>query len=122
MKALMTVALMMMGSLLFAQEVRTEMYENGQVKAQYTVFGNHVDVVAYYENGQIKETGSYLNNKPNGQYRQYDVAGVLISAGEFVNGKREGIWLFRAGDGDMLYQVDYVNNTRASVEKWVAVE
>lgn len=118
----MTVAMMMVGSLLFAQEVRTETYDNGQTKVQYTVFGNYVEMVAYFENGQVRETGAYLSNVPHGEYRQFDANGELISAGNYVNGERQGIWLYRAGGGDMLYQVEYVDNVRMNVNKWVAAE
>ncbi|KAB2817101.1 MAG: hypothetical protein EP346_07470 [Bacteroidetes bacterium] len=122
MKRLMTIAMMLAGGLLFAQEVRTETYENGQTKTQYTVYGNYIEMIAFYQDGQVKETGSYLANKPHGEYRQYNEAGDLISAGEYVNGEKEGIWLYRAGGGDMLYQIEYVDNVRTTVNRWVAVE
>lgn len=122
MKAIVTIALMLAGGLIYAQEIRTETFDNGQIKKQYTIFGNYVEMVAYHANGQVRETGSYLNDKPHGEYRQYDQEGELLSAGEYVRGDREGIWLYRAGGGDMLYQVQYEDNVRVDVSRWVAAD
>lgn len=122
MKALFTLLLAMGGLTLAAQEVRTENYEDGQVKTQYTVFGNYVEVTAFYQDGTVKETGSYLNHKPHGEYRQYNTKGEMISSGTYENGKKEGVWLYRNGDGDELYEVHYRNNQRVDVDRWVAAE
>ncbi|NVK29142.1 MAG: hypothetical protein HWE14_13905 [Flavobacteriia bacterium] len=123
MKALFTTALLVVfTALATGQDVRTETYENGQTKVEYTMFGNYVQMVAYHENGVVKETGSYLNNKPHGEYRLYDEEGELLSAGEYVQGKKQGIWLFRAGGGDMLYQVEYEDNVKKDVERWVIAD
>ncbi len=123
MKALFTlIALVGLGLTMQAQEVRTENYENGQTKVQYTIFGNYIQMVAYYENGAVKETGSYLNNQPHGEYRQYSQDGELMSAGQYVRGQKQGIWLFRPNGGEMLYQVVYEDNVRKEVDRWVAAE
>ncbi|KAB2809831.1 toxin-antitoxin system YwqK family antitoxin [Phaeocystidibacter luteus] len=123
MKALFTTALLVVfTALATAQDVRTETYDNGQTKVEYTMFGNYVQMVAYHENGVVKETGSFLNNKPHGEYRLYDSEGELLSAGEYVQGKKQGIWLFRAGGGDMLYQVEYEDNVKKDVERWVIAD
>lgn len=122
MKVLMTAMMVVLFGLSYAQEVRTETYDNGQVKTQYTIFGSYIEVVAYHENGQIKETGAYMNNKPHGDYRQYNEEGELIRSGEYVHGEKQGIWLFKSGEGDLLYQVQYKDNVRVEVNKWVAAE
>ncbi len=123
MKALLTLMLALgLGFAMDAQEVRTENYENGQAKVQYTIFGNYIQMVAYYEDGAVKETGSYLNNQPHGEYRQYSPDGELMSAGEYERGKKQGIWLFRPNGGETLYQVVYEDNVRTDVDRWVAAE
>ena len=123
MKALLTFALMaMFGLAAQAQEVCTTAYNNGQTQAQYTIFGDYVQMVAYHENGVVKETGSYLNNKPHGEYHLYDENGELLSAGEYVRGQKQGIWLFRAGGGETLYKVVYEDNVQVEVDRWVAAD
>lgn len=123
MKALFTTLFaLVIGVAAYAQDVRTETYDNGQTKVEYTIFGNYIQMVAYHENGVVKETGSYLNNKPHGEYALYDEEGKMLSSGEYVHGEKQGMWLYRAGGGDMLYQVVYEDNVRTEVSRWVAAD
>ena len=44
----------------------------------------------YYENGELKFEGEYLNGKRNGKGEEYDKYGHLIFEGEYLYGKRNG--------------------------------
>lgn len=123
MKALFTFAFaVLFGAAVQAQEVRTTTYDNGQIQTQYTIYGDYVQMISYHENGIVKETGSYLENKPHGEYHLYDEEGELLSAGEYVKGQKQGIWLFRAGGGETLYKVVYKDNVQVEVDRWVAAD
>jgi antitoxin component YwqK of YwqJK toxin-antitoxin module len=76
-----------------------ENYVNGKLEGLRTVF---------YISGKIAEEISYKNNLKNGFYKKYTEKGVLleesaifsdtngnvVSKGQFVNGKKSGIWQF----------------------------
>lgn len=123
MKALITfIAVAFVGLAAQAQDIRTETYDNGQIKTEYTIFGEYIQMVSYYEDGAIKETGSYLNNLPHGEYKKFDRNGDLLTGGQYVRGQKQGSWTFRANNGEMLYHVEYVDNIQVNVDRWVAAE
>jgi antitoxin component YwqK of YwqJK toxin-antitoxin module len=47
----------------------------------------------YWENGKLKESGSYSNGKRNGDYKYYDAKGHLLLEGQLENGKKSGFWI-----------------------------
>lgn len=60
----------------------------------------------YYDNGSLQSEGQMKKGLPTGIWKYYSPDGTLSQVGRFVNGKREGRWLF--GDlGKVAYIGDF---------------
>lgn len=57
-----------------------------------------------YENGQVKFSGSVVNDLNNGRWTWYYENGTRRMEGEFDKGKRQGIWTTWGSDGTKLTQ------------------
>ena len=76
------------------------------VKAQDTVPSNG-HVVFYYPTGEKSSEGTLVNGKPEGWWRSYNTAGVLISEGNRRNFLLDSLWTFYADDGQKTMTVYY---------------
>ena len=56
----------------------------------YEIKNGNGKVIEYYNNGQIKYEGEYLNGLKNGKFIEYYESGLLKFEGEYLNGKRLG--------------------------------
>lgn len=64
----------------------------------------------YYENGQQKRSGSFLNGKNHGRWIWYYENGQRKMEGEFLHGKRTGQWIIRDRQGNKITQSEYQND------------
>ena len=106
MKNIMIAGIMLVTSLTSAQEV----------KPKYEIIGQEVKTTYYYDNGQIKQEGNYLNGKPNGKWVSYNEDGTKQAIGEFENGSKKGKWFFWSEAS--LTEVDFSDSRIAEVKKW----
>lgn len=83
---------------------------------KYSVENNIVKAVYYYENGNIKQEGTYKDGKLHGNWTSYNLDGTKQSIGEYANGMKTGKWFFWTGA--ILNEVDYNNSRIAEVKKW----
>lgn len=106
MKRIILCAMMLVSGLVSAQDAQPKLEAQGQfVKATY-----------FHDNGQIQQTGYFLNGKPDGLWVSFDTAGKKIAAGEYVDGKKAGQWLF--WNDNALTEVQYSDSRIASVKQW----
>lgn len=106
MKNLVIAGFMMVSTLMFAQEVKPKFeVENQMVKATY-----------YYDSGQVKQEGSYLNGKLHGKWVAYNEDGTKQAIGEYKEGAKVGKWFF--WNTNTLSEVDFNNSKIAEVKKW----
>ena len=106
MKKVVIAAVMLVSSLSFAQEV----------KPKYEVIGQEVKATFYYDNGQVKQEGNYLNGKPNGKWVSFNEDGSKQAIGEYNNGVKTGKWFFWSES--TLNEVDFSDSRIAEVKKW----
>ena len=78
------------------------------------VDGDFSKVKTYYENGQLKEIGSFFKGKADGLWVSFDENGNKISQGEFKNGEKHGDWLIWTPQGKALYHISYEKNVRTA--------
>lgn len=86
---------------------------------QEPVFEKEADLVKatyFHENGEIAQTGCFLNEKLHGEWEMFNEEGVKISTGEYLEGKKTGKWFF--WKGKELKEVDFVDSRIVSVTKW----
>jgi antitoxin component YwqK of YwqJK toxin-antitoxin module len=111
MKKLMIIAVMMLGVVAMAQEVKPtfEKMEDGVVKATY-----------FHDNGTVAQTGTFLNNKRHGEWISYSADGQKTAKAEYKNDRKAGKWFFWSND--QLTEVDYSENAIVAVNTWVNKE
>lgn len=86
------------------------------VKPNYEKQGEMVKATYFHENGNVAQTGLFLNGKLHGQWKMYNESGRKIASGEYNQGVKQGKWLF--WEGEMLREVDFVDSRIASVTNW----
>jgi antitoxin component YwqK of YwqJK toxin-antitoxin module len=106
MKNVLIAGIMLVTSLTFAQEV----------KPKYEIIGQEVKATFFYDNGQIKQEGNYLNGKPNGKWISFNEDGSKQAIGEYNNGVKTGKWFFWSEA--TLNEVDFSESRIAEVKKW----
>ena len=106
MKNVLIAGVMLVTSLTFAQEV----------KPKYEVIGEEVKATFYYDNGQVKQEGNYLNGKPNGKWVSFNEDGTKQAIGEYNKGVKTGKWFFWSDS--TLNEVDFTDSRIAEVKKW----
>lgn len=82
--------------------------------------GDLVKATYYHDNGEIAQTGYFLNEKLHGQWRMYDEQGRKLATGKYTEGKKSGKWFFWKGKG--LSEVDYADSKIVNVVNWSNAE
>jgi antitoxin component YwqK of YwqJK toxin-antitoxin module len=106
MKKLMMIAVLVVSSVAFAQNIEPKFEElDGIVQATF-----------YHDNGNVQQEGYYENGKLDGKWISYDQNGNKIAVGMYSNGIKVGNWFFWNSDG--MYEVNYSKNDIVSITKW----
>lgn len=92
-KAIMTIEYYANGKL---EGLRSVFYPNGKIAEEINYKNNLKEGICkrYTENGIVIEESAYKNNEYNGTTTFKDSDGNLISKGNFVDGKKAGVWQF----------------------------
>ncbi|MEH6679742.1 MAG: nicotinic acid mononucleotide adenyltransferase [Sediminicola sp.] len=78
--------------------------------------GDLVKATYFHENGEVEQTGHFLNGKLEGKWTMFNEKGDKIAMGSYEQGQKAGKWFFWKADG--LQEVDFNNNRIATVTKW----
>ncbi|SNY95227.1 toxin-antitoxin system YwqK family antitoxin [Flagellimonas pacifica] len=78
--------------------------------------GEMVKATYFHENGEIAQTGHFLDGKLHGQWFMYNTDGKKTASGKYVNGTRSGKWFF--WEGEILREVDFADNRIVDVKNW----
>lgn len=71
----------------------------------------------YHDNGTIEQQGTFnQEGELHGVWTSYDLDGNKTMVGNYVNGKKDGKWLFWSNN--KLKEVDYVDSRITSVSEW----
>lgn len=87
-----------------------------QLKPKYERVDDMVKATFYHDNGEIAQTGYFLDGKLHGEWIMYNSKGEKIAMGQYENGKKTGKWFFWDENG--LREVDYNNNAVTSIVNW----
>jgi len=108
MKNILLIAIMLIATASFAQKERS---------LELNKTTDLIDVVYYHDNGTVSQTGSYTKDgKLHGEWLSYCEQGNKIVSAKYNNGEKVGKWFY--WNGNSLTEVDYNNNTIASVNQW----
>ncbi len=104
-------------ALLLALMINLSVFAQGS--PSYTqVNSNTVKVVWYHENGEVRETGYFLNGDKNGVWEQFNEKGVKISEANFSAGVKDGNWSVWNDQGALTYYMLYENGKRILTTQW----
>lgn len=106
MKKIVIAAVLLVSGMMVAQEV----------KPKYEVVDQMVKATYFYDNGQVKQEGFYLDGKLHGKWVSYNQDGSKQAMGEYTKGDKTGKWFF--WNDTALNEVDFANSRIAEVKKW----
>jgi|TARA_B110001454_G_C12664261_1_gene410840 antitoxin component YwqK of YwqJK toxin-antitoxin module len=69
--------------------------------------GNEREHKLYYPNGDIRVSGTYVDDKAHGFWEGYYPNGQLKSAGEYFNDELVGHWMWYYEDGSIIKDSTY---------------
>ena len=84
----------------------TENYKNGKLEGLRTVF---------YPSGKIAEEISYKNNLKDGIYKKYTEKGIVLEESIFKNNEYNGLAIFKDTDGNVVSKGQFVNGKKAGI-------
>ena len=90
-----------------------------QAEAPKPVFEKQGDLIKgtfYYEDGSIRQEGTYKDGRLHGEWVSYDQNGHKTAIAKYRDGKKDGKWFFWSEN--QLTEVDYQNSVIASVNNW----
>lgn len=87
--------------------LREEHYSNGKKEGKF---------IEYFENGRIHALREHANNTFHGETMVYESDGSFIMKGNYVNGKRDGIWIFFE-DGRIRLTTKFDNGKEVSTRR-----
>lgn len=68
--------------------------------------------IFYYQNGQKSSEGWLVDGQPEGWWKSYNEAGVLVSQGNRKNHQLDSIWTFFNDKGEVTLEVNYLNGKK----------
>lgn len=78
------------------EEMKSTTHENGEW-------------VEFYENGQIRAKGNFVNGKKNGEWIVYYTDGSVYIKGHYLNGDQNGEWVTFYKNGNSLFKRNFIN-------------
>jgi len=81
---------------------------NGKIKGAVTY---------YYDNGNVMETGSFVDNEKTGQWLRYDESGKKTAEAYYVSGKKDGTWMIWDMNGIKRTEMHYAKGEK--IGKWM---
>jgi len=99
---LIIVSMFTLGTVSAQELLGQERWPDGTLKATHYSEGDRIHFITYHENGKVKEMGTFLHGKRDGEWEQYTESGTLLARAAFNKGVRQGVWEFRNGSDRAL--------------------
>ncbi|MCM4159468.1 nicotinic acid mononucleotide adenyltransferase [Antarcticibacterium flavum] len=93
-------------------------FTNSNAQEKPPVFEEHGELIKgtfYYEDGSVRQEGTYKDGKLHGKWISYGQDGKKNALAEYAEGQKTGKWFFWS-NGDVLNEVDYSENRIAEVK------
>ncbi|HAT77142.1 MAG TPA: hypothetical protein DCS19_09950 [Flavobacterium sp.] len=103
MKKMILISMMMVSAVMFSQDKPKLENLDDQVKATY-----------YYENGNVKQVGNFLDGKLEGKWVSYSEEGNVQAIAYYKDGKKHGKWQYFES-ANVTKEVNYKNNNIVEV-------
>ena len=92
------------------------MAQNDVNKPVFEKDGDLIKGTFYYEDGSVRQEGTYKDGRLHGEWISYNKDGEKTAIANYENGKKSGKWFFWSED--KLVEVDYQNSVIANVNSW----
>lgn len=112
MKKLTTLAAIVLGMSLFAQDnpaCKDLQWDDASESIMEDGKPYNGTCANYHDNGNVKEVRSFENGKLTGPFKSYHDNGTLASEGQYVNGVADGVWKHYSPSGVMISEKTYEN-------------
>ncbi len=86
------------------------------VKPTFEKKGELIKGTFYYEDGSIRQEGTYKDGKLHGEWISYQQDGKKNAIAQYEEGNKTGKWFFWTND--ILTEVDYQKNTIAEARNY----
>lgn len=125
------IAMMAITAGLYAQQGELVSIDAETQKAYYTTNNEYTvepdgsytgNIVAYYENGQVEETGVLSENTKEGNWYRYDHSGNKIATAQYRKGQKHGTWKVWSSDGMLRVVMEYDEGKRVGTWKFYDAE
>ena len=104
MKNILILAALFISTIAFAQNNKPTFEKDGDlVKGTY-----------YFDNGEVRQSGTYKEGKLHGEWTSFNDAGDKVAVGNYTNGTKSGKWFF--WNGKELSEVNYNKNEISSIK------
>ncbi len=70
------------------------------------------NVLSFFENGNLKESGKMLKDKRHGTWKKYSDSGQIINEAHYINGNKDGVWKVWDENGMLRLEFQYNNGQR----------
>lgn len=87
-----------------------------EVKPTFEKHGELIKGTFYYEDGSIRQEGTYKDGKLHGEWISYQQNGSKNAIAQYEEGIKTGKWFFWVDD--ILTEVDYQDNIIAEVRNY----
>jgi antitoxin component YwqK of YwqJK toxin-antitoxin module len=104
--------------LLFAVMAMGIMVAQAQKPSTYEKEGPRIKVTNYFDDGNVREVGYFVNGKADGSWIEYRADGSIKTKAFYDAGKKTGTWIVYSQDGSSLYELIYTNNSLVDSHKW----
>jgi antitoxin component YwqK of YwqJK toxin-antitoxin module len=98
MKKVLLISMMMVSAVIFSQD-----------KPKLESIDDEVIATYYYENGNVKQVGNFVDGKLNGKWISYSEDGKVQAIAQFKDGKKNGKWQY-FNSAFVTKEVAYKNN------------
>ncbi len=103
MKKIVLISVLLVSSIIFSQDKPKLENVDDQVVATY-----------YYENGNVKQVGNFVDGKLEGKWISYTEEGNVVAVAYYKNGKKHGKWQYFESP-NVVKEVEYKNNNIVQV-------
>ena len=103
-KSMLVVGAILFGSVMMAQNVKPTFEKQGEL----------IKGTFYYDDGSVRQEGTYKDGKLHGEWVSYDQNGKKTALAQYEEGQKSGKWFF--WNADKLTEVDYTSNRIADVK------
>lgn len=85
-------------------------YDTGKIQAKMSHTGSKTYSIVFYETGEVKATGKYVDQKKDSTWAYYDLDGFKKATEYYTKGLKDKIWHVYFTNGQIAEEKEYLND------------